>query len=233
MTLIELRPHEQRGRSRYGGWLESYHSFSFADYADPAHVHWSVLRVLNDDHVAAGAGFPPHPHRDMEIISYVVAGGLEHRDSLGSGAVIRAGEVQRMSAGSGIVHSEYAAGNEPVHFLQIWILPGERGLAPGYEQRPVSREEKLNGWRLIASPGGRDGALTIHQHLSVFATVLEAGRSLRHEAGGRHAYLHVIRGSAALNERSLGAGDGAKIRDEQVLLFSANSETEALLFDMP
>lgn len=231
--MIDFRPHHQRGRSHYGGWLESYHSFSFAEYIDPANVHWSVLRVLNDDRVAAGTGFPPHPHRDMEIISYVVDGGLAHQDSLGNGSVIRAGEVQRMTAGTGIVHSEYAAGDEPVHFLQIWILAEKRGLTPGYEQRSLGREEKLNRWRLVADQQGSNGALLIHQQLSVYATVLEAGQSLRHAPAGSHVYLHVVRGEAALNGKPMTTGDGAKIRDERELLLKANKETEALLFDMP
>ena len=205
--MIRVRSADERGQTALD-WLDSRHSFSFNDYYDPAHMGFRTLRVINDDKVAPAAGFGRHPHRDMEILTYVIRGALEHRDSLGSGEVLRPGEVQRMTAGTGIAHSEFnPSPTEPVHLLQIWLLPERRGLTPGYEQKPFPEAERRGRWRLVASRDGRDGSVTIHQDADVYATLLEPGESVRHELRpGRHAWVQVARGSAALNGRPLGAG---------------------------
>ena len=231
--MLRLRPGDSRGRTSLG-WLDSRHSFSFGHYRDRAHMGFRSLRVINEDRVAAAAGFPPHSHRDMEIISYVLAGVLEHKDSLGNGTVIRPGEVQRMSAGTGITHSEYNPSKEaPVHFLQIWILPDREGIAPGYEQRPYPAAERQGRLRLVASPDGREGSIAVHQDAALYVSLLEAEQAVEHRiASGRHAWLQVARGSVEANGERLGAGDGAAISDEPRLAVRAEEPSEILLFDL-
>ncbi len=232
--MIDVRRAAERGHGAHG-WLDTWHTFSFADYHDPAWTQFRTLRVLNDDTVAPGAGFPTHGHRDMEIVSYVLDGALQHRDSMGTGSVIRPGDVQRMSAGTGVLHSEFnAAPDAGLHFLQIWILPERAGLSPGYEQRAFPVEERRGGWRVVASRGGRDGSLTIHQDTDIHATVLAAGEAAEHTfAPGRYGYLHVARGTVRLGDRTLQAGDGARIEGEGALRVEGVEDAEALLFDMP
>jgi len=231
--MIQIRKAGERGRSRLS-WLESYHTFSFGQYYDPQHQGFRVLRVINEDRVQPGQGFGTHSHRDMEIISYVLDGALEHRDSLGNGSVIRPGDVQLMRAGTGVTHSEYNPSSEDlVHFLQIWIFPDEQGLAPAYEQCHFPVEARRNGLRLIVSPDGRDGSLRMHQDAELYATVLESGQSVTHElVGGRHAWVQVIRGRIRLNGLSLQEGDGAAISDEPQVEMTADSEAELLVFDL-
>ncbi|MDW8324801.1 MAG: pirin family protein [Burkholderiales bacterium] len=231
--MITLRPAQARGHADHG-WLDTWHSFSFADYYDPQEMGFGSLRVLNEDRIAPGAGFPMHGHRDMEIITWILAGALAHEDSLGNGSVITAGEVQRMSAGTGIRHSERnPSPDEPVHLLQIWIQPARAGLAPGYEQRridPAALEGRLG---LIASPQGRAGSVILHQDIEVYAARLEPGAGVSHALGaGRLAYLQVARGALSLNGLPLRAGDGAKIRAETELVITATEDAELLLFDM-
>jgi redox-sensitive bicupin YhaK (pirin superfamily) len=232
--MITVRKAEDRGFADHG-WLQSRHTFSFADYFDPKHVHVSVLRVINDDRVAPGAGFPPHPHRDMEIISYVLEGALEHKDSMGNGSIIRPGEIQRMSAGTGVTHSEYnASDNAPVHFLQIWIFPREKRLEPGYEQKEFPEAQRRGRLRLVASPDGRDGSITIHQDTRLFAGLFSQNDSAELELKpGRIAYLHVARGEVRLNDLSLHEGDGARIESETGLTLHGIDRAEVLLFDLP
>lgn len=232
--MIELRSSQERGHADHG-WLDTYHTFSFADYHDPQHMGFSVLRVINEDRVQPGQGFPTHGHRDMEIVTYVLEGALEHKDSLGNGSVIRPGDVQRMSAGTGVLHSEFnASGEELVHLLQIWILPDRRGLAPSYEQKRFPDSQKRGRLRLVASPDGREGSVTIHQDAYLYATRLEAGEIVTHcLAPGRRAYVHVARGEAELNGQQLSAGDGAKIVAEESVRIRSESGTEVLLFDLP
>jgi redox-sensitive bicupin YhaK (pirin superfamily) len=232
--MIAIRRSQERGHANHG-WLDSYHTFSFADYHDPAHVQFSVLRVINEDRVLPGAGFPTHGHRDMEIVSYVLEGGLEHKDSLGTGSVIRPGDVQRMSAGTGVRHSEFNASKvEPVHFLQIWILPKTPGIAPGYEQKHFAPAELTGQLRVIASPDGRDGSVTIHQDAFLYATKLADEASVTHQlAPGRRAYIHVARGNVALNGTALAAGDGARIEQEPSLTLAQGQAAEVLVFDLP
>jgi len=232
--MITLRKSHERGRSEFG-WLDSRHTFSFGGYQDPNHVEFGVLRVLNDDRVAGGGGFPTHPHRDMEIFSYVVSGALQHRDSLGHGSIVRAGGVQRISAGRGVSHSEFnPSPDDPVHFLQIWIQPSARGLDPGYAEKQFSREEKINRLLLILSPDGRSGSVSLQQDAFVYASILEPGHVLRHElAGERQAWVQVIRGSLSLGGQKLEAGDGAAIVGEKVLNCEAATQSEFLLLDLP
>ncbi len=232
--MIQIRSAQDRGHANHG-WLDSYHSFSFADYHDPAHMGFSVLRVINEDRVQAGEGFPTHGHRDMEIISYVLEGALEHRDSLGNGSVIRPGDVQRMSAGTGVRHSEYnSSSHEPVHFLQIWILPQANGIAPGYEQKNFAPKELDGRLRLLASPNGRDSSVTIHQDALLYATTLKNGDGLVYTlAPPRRAYVQVARGAVLVNGEPLAAGDGARIEEETVVKLVANGSAEVLLFDLP
>jgi redox-sensitive bicupin YhaK (pirin superfamily) len=232
--MITVRKAEDRGFADHG-WLKSRHTFSFADYFDPQHVHVSVLRVINDDRVAPGAGFPPHPHRDMEIISYVLEGALEHKDSMGNGSIIRPGEVQRMSAGTGVTHSEYnASDSEPVHFLQIWIFPREKRLDPGYEQKRFPESERRGQLRIVASPDGRDGSVTIHQDARVYAGLLSDNESAGLELGpGRIAYLHVARGKIRLDDVTLGEGDGARIDSTRSLSLHGVDGGEVLVFNLP
>jgi len=232
--MLNIRPSQERGHANHG-WLDSYHTFSFADYVDPEHVHYSVLRVINEDRVAPGAGFPTHGHRDMEIVSYVLEGGLEHKDSMGNGSVIRPGDVQRMSAGTGVRHSEFnASASEPVHFLQIWILPQANGIAPGYEQKHFAPADLSDRLRLIASPDGRDGSVTIHQNAAIYAARLDGSASVVHSiAAGRRAYVHVARGTVTVNGRQLAAGDGARVESEPSVHLDHGHGAEVLLFDLP
>lgn len=233
--MIKLRKADQRGHANHG-WLDSHHSFSFADYYDPAEMGWSVLRVINDDRVEPGMGFGMHGHRDMEIITYVLDGALQHKDNMGNGEVIRPGDVQRMSAGRGVMHSEFnASQSESVHFLQIWIVPNVRGVAPGYEQKFFSSEEKRGRLRLIASNDGRDGSVSIHQQADLYAAVLGEGESAKYEVTPqRVAYAHVARGTLRLNQQLLEAGDGARIDAGTQIEFQGTSDGgEVLLFDLP
>lgn len=232
--MITLRFHDRRGHADHG-WLDTWHSFSFADYYDPQEMGWSVLRVINDDTVAPGGGFPTHGHQDMEIVTYVLEGALEHKDSLGNGSVIRPGDVQRMSAGRGIRHSEFNGSDDaPVHLLQIWLLPAQRGIDPGYEQKYFVPEEKRDKLRIVASPDGREGSVVIHQDASIYAGLLGSGSSVAfNPPAGRKAYVHLARGKMRLNGQSMMTGDGAKIADESRLEFVADDETEILLFDLP
>ena len=228
--MIQVRQAKDRGHANHG-WLDSWHTFSFADYHDPHHMGFSVLRVINEDRVTPGEGFPTHPHRDMEIITYVLEGALEHKDSLGTGSVIRPGEVQRMSAGTGIRHSEFNhSRSEPVHFLQIWILPNAQGVKPGYEQKRIAHD---GGLRLVASPDGADGSVTIHQDARVYAARLNGAEVSHTLAPGRHAWLQVARGTARLNGTELHAGDGAGIEGETGLRLDVDGSAEVLLFDLP
>jgi len=231
--MIVRRPAGERGRTQIG-WLDSWHSFSFGDYYDPAHVEFRSLRVLNDDQVAAGQGFGMHPHRDMEIITYMVSGALEHKDSLGTGSVIRPGEVQRMSAGTGIRHSEFnPSPTEPAHLLQIWLTPERRGLTPGYEQKAFPDAERRNRWRLVASRDGRDGSVTMHQDAAMYVTTLDAGNKVTRSLDrGRHGWLQVVRGAVTLNGQPLQAGDGAAVSDESELTVTASEQAEIVLFDL-
>ena len=231
--MITLRRARDRGHADHG-WLDTRHTFSFSDYHDPAHMGFRQLRVINEDRVQPGAGFPSHGHRDMEIISYVLDGALAHKDSLGTGSVIRAGDVQRMTAGTGVVHSEYNhSATEPVHFFQIWIVPAARGLAPGYEQKTFPVEARRGRLRLVASRDGRAGSLTIDQDTDVYAAVLEAGQALSHELlPGRGAWVQVARGDVRLNGQSLAAGDAAAVESEPGVTITAETPAELLLFDL-
>ena len=231
--MITLRPSAERGRSELG-WLSSRHTFSFADYHDPRHMGFRSLRVINEDRVEPGAGFPTHGHRDMEIVTYVVEGALEHKDSMGNGSVIRPGEVQRMTAGTGVTHSEYNPSRiEPVHLLQIWILPERQGLAPGYEQRAFPAAEMQGRLRLVAARDGRDGSVTVHQDVRLLAARLAPGEEIVHSlAPGRHAWLQIVRGALVMNGTTLAAGDGAAVSDEARLALAASAPSELLLFDL-
>jgi quercetin 2,3-dioxygenase len=232
MTL-NVRKSDDRGRANFG-WLDSKHSFSFGHYHDPKHMGFGPLRVINDDRVAPGGGFPTHPHSDMEIISYVLDGALEHKDSLGTGSVIRPGDVQRMSAGTGIRHSEFnASSTAPVHFLQIWIIPEQKGLTPGYEQKAFNDAEKRGKLRLIGSRDGRDGSMTIHQDVDLYATLLAPGDEVSHDiAAGRGGWLQVARGSVSLNGENLNEGDGVAISTSGPLRITGGADAEVLLFDL-
>lgn len=231
--MITLRKSSERGQADHG-WLHSQHSFSFADYYDPHEMGWGALRVINEDRVAPGQGFGTHGHRDMEIISYVLAGELQHQDSMGNGTVIRPGDVQRMSAGTGVQHSEFnPSPRTPVHFLQIWIEPAARGMAPGYEQKFFAPEDKRGRLRLIASPDGRDGSVTVHRDTDLYASLLAPSEQITHKlAADRMAYLHVIRGAVSINGLRLETGDAAKIEAEQELAITAETDSEVLLFDL-
>ena len=231
--MIKIRKAKDRGHFNFG-WLDTYHTFSFGDYYDPSFMGFRSLRVINEDFVHAGRGFPTHSHRDMEIITYILEGGLEHRDSMGNGSVIRPGDVQRMTAGTGVSHSEANPSSEDsVHLLQIWIMPQEQGLKPGYEQKFFSDEQKQGRLRLIASADGRDGSVTVHQDVSVYAAVLDNGQSVNHQlAPNRHAWIQVARGAVVVNGENLDQGDGAAISGESELTISGRTRAEILLFDM-
>ncbi len=231
--MITIRKSEDRGHFNLG-WLNTYHTFSFDQYYDPAHMHFRSLRVINEDRVLPAQGFPTHSHRDMEIITYILAGALEHRDSMGNGSVIRPGDVQRMSAGTGVSHSEFNPSSaESVHLLQIWILPQSQNLPPSYEEKHFSDEARRGGLHLIASTDGRDGSVEIHQDAQLFASILEAGQSVSHVfEGGRYGWLQVARGTIRLNEVELKQGDGAAISNESELKITAHDQAEFLLFDL-
>jgi quercetin 2,3-dioxygenase len=232
--MVEVRKSAERGYADHG-WLKSFHTFSFADYYDPAHMGFGPLRVINEDRVAPGMGFGTHGHRDMEIISYVLDGELAHRDSLGNGSVIRPGDVQRMSAGTGVRHSEYNHSKDRVtHFLQIWIEPNVLGIAPGYEEKRFSDDDKRGRLRLVASPDGADGSVTIHQDARVYAGLFDGDQSaeLSIEAG-RRAYIHVARGEIDVAGERLGAGDAAMMTDAQRVSLSAGKHAEVIAFDLP
>jgi quercetin 2,3-dioxygenase len=230
--MMTLRPASARGHANHG-WLDTWHTFSFADYHDPSHMGFRALRVINEDYVAPRQGFGTHPHRDMEIITYVLDGGVEHRDSMGSHGVIRPGEVQRMTAGTGVLHSEQNPFDETLHLLQIWIVPGQRGLPPGYEQKAFAREERQGRFRLVASQDGRDGSLTVHQDVRLHTTLLGVGERAEYAlAPGRHAWVQVARGAGTLNGTALKAGDGAAVSHEERLVLTATEPLEALLFDL-
>lgn len=232
--MIAIRRSQDRGYADHG-WLRARHSFSFADYYDPAEMGWGVLRVINEDRIAGGMGFGTHGHRDMEIVTWILSGALEHKDSLGNGGVIRRGEVQRMSAGRGIMHSEFnPLPGEETHLLQIWIEPDARGHSASYEQQALPVEEMRGRWRLVASPDGAEGSTTIHQDARLYATVLAPGETLDYSlAAGRLGFVQVVCGRLEINGKTLEAGDGAKIADEAQLAFVAQEESEFLLFDLP
>ena len=232
--MTNLRPAAARGHADHG-WLKTWHSFSFADYYDPAEMGWGPLRVINDDFIAPAQGFGRHGHRDMEILTYMLSGELSHGDSMKDAAVIRRPEVQRMSAGSGVMHSEFnASASATAHLLQIWIEPDVRGIAPEYEQKAFPDEAKRGKLLAIATPDGRADSLAIHQDASVYATLLAAGESVTHNlAPGRRAYVHVAVGNVAVNGLPLATGDGAKIADESGLTLAAAGDAEVLLFDLP
>jgi len=231
--MMTIRRSSERGPTRIG-WLDSKHSFSFGSYHDPRFMGFGPLRVINEDKVAAGAGFDTHSHRDMEIISYVLDGGLEHRDSIGTGSVIAPGDVQRMSAGSGVAHSEFnASKTDPVHFLQIWIVPEARGIAPSYEQKTFPAEAKRGRLRLVGAPGGRDGAVTIHQDVDLYAGLFDAGEGAELALRpGRIGWVQVTRGTVTVNGAALHAGDGAALRDAEAITIEGGVAAEVLVFDM-
>jgi quercetin 2,3-dioxygenase len=232
--MLTIRSAQDRGAANFG-WLDSKHTFSFGNYRDPNHMGFADLRVINEDKVAPGQGFPTHRHQDMEIVTYILAGALEHKDSIGTGSVILPGDVQRMSAGTGIRHSEYnASQSEPVHLLQIWILPEQEGIAPSYEQKNFTAAEKRGKLRLVGSRDGRDGSIVIHQDINLYAGMLQDGESASHTfAPGRVGWLQVARGSVKLNDQSLNAGDGVAIdREPKIDLQGIDRDAEVLLFDM-
>jgi redox-sensitive bicupin YhaK (pirin superfamily) len=231
--MIRVRRASDRGHADHG-WLDTHHTFSFADYYDPAHMGFRSLRVMNEDRVSPGAGFGMHGHRDMEIITYVLSGALEHKDSLGHGEVLRPGELQRMSAGTGIRHSEFNPSNsEPTHLYQIWLEPNSTGLPPSYEQRPFAEEGRRGQWQLVASPDAADGSLLIHQDARVLLSVLTAGETLNYDlAPSRHAWLQVLRGAVRLNSEPLQTSDGAAISEESRLTITTDAAAEVLLFDL-
>lgn len=232
--MLQTRKSQDRGPAELG-WLSSRHSFSFGHYHDPAHMGFGPLRVINEDRVQPGMGFGTHGHQDMEIISYVLDGALEHKDSLGTGSVICYGDVQRMSAGSGVQHSEFNhSRNEQVHFLQIWIMPDRQGIAPSYEEKHFSVADKQGRLRLIASSDGRDGSVRVQQDVSIHAAILGPGDRLTHPlAGGRLGYVHVARGALVVNGVALQAGDALKLVDEAEVSLEGSSDAEILLFDLP
>jgi len=232
--MMEIRRAAERGHAEHG-WLDSFHSFSFADYYDPSHMGFGALRVINEDRVQPGQGFGTHSHRDMEIISYVLEGGLAHRDSMGNGSVIRPGDVQRMSAGTGVAHSEYnASDRDPVHFLQIWIEPSVRGVRPGYEEKRFEAASKRGQLRLIASPDGRDGSVTLHQDANLYAALLDGAETAQHmPRAGRRTYVHVVRGEITVNGNPLAHGDALKLSGEQAVRLEQGRDAEVLLFDLP
>ncbi len=231
--MIAVRHAADRGAANFG-WLDSKHTFSFGNFYDPEHMGFGNLRVINEDRVQPGRGFDTHSHQDMEIISYVIEGALEHKDSMGNRSVMNSGEVQRMTAGTGITHSEFNhSADELVHFLQIWILPEKQGLEPGYEQKTYSSDNKKNQLRLIASPNGREGSLTVHQQLDVYASVLDQGVRLTHRFDdGRRGWIQIVRGTVDVNGETLNAGDGAAIDGTSDLKIKASEQAELLLFDM-
>lgn len=232
--MLEIRKSRDRGAANHG-WLQSQHSFSFGDYHDPRHVGFGPLLVINEDRVAPGQGFGAHGHRDMEIISYVLDGALEHKDSLGTGSVLHYGDVQRMSAGSGVRHSEFnGSPAEPVHFLQIWIQPNVKGIAPSYEEKHFAPEAKRGQLRLVASGDGRDGSVTMHQDAAIYAAILDGSERAEHAlAAGRSGYVHVVRGSLTVNGTPLEGGDALKLTAERSIILAHAQDAEVLVFDLP
>jgi redox-sensitive bicupin YhaK (pirin superfamily) len=232
--MSEIRRSNERGHAQHG-WLDSFHSFSFAEYHDPEHMGFGPLRVINEDRVQPAQGFGTHGHRDMEIISYVLEGGLAHKDSMGNGSVIRPGDVQRMSAGTGVRHSEYnASAVDPVHFLQIWIEPAARGIAPSYEEKRFDADSKRGRLRLIASPDGAEASVTIHQDARLYASILDGADRVEHSvAAGRRAYVHVIKGEVDANGQRLGGGDALKLIGAGALVLEKAKAAEILVFDLP
>jgi len=230
--MIQVRRSHDRGHANHG-WLDTHHTFSFGNYYDPEHMGFRTLRVINDDRVVGGAGFPTHPHRDMEIISYVVDGALEHKDSMGNGSVIRPGDVQRMRAGTGVTHSEYNHSKaDTVRFLQIWVVPEESGLEPGYEQRFFG-DERLGRLRLVASPDGAEGSVQIRQDISMYASILNDCDEVTHAFDvDRHGWLQVVRGTVAVGDTTLSEGDGASFSDEPSITIRSEGESEIILFDI-
>ncbi len=232
--MRQVRKASERGHANHG-WLDSHHTFSFANYYDPKFMGFRVLRVINDDRVAAGRGFGTHPHKDMEIISYVLEGALSHKDSMGTGSTIRPGDVQRMSAGTGVTHSEQNAnGDEPVHFLQIWIMPDEPGHKPGYAQKTFPAEEKRDRLKLVASRDGVGGSVSLNQDIRLYATLLSPGATIEHRLPiGRHAWIQVASGSIDVDGQTLDAGDGLAVSDDPMLHLTGKVDAEVLLFDLP
>jgi quercetin 2,3-dioxygenase len=232
--MLEVRKSNERGFANHG-WLRSFHSFSFAEYHDPAHVHFGPLRVINEDRVQPGQGFGTHGHQDMEIISYVLGGALEHKDSIGTGSVIRYGDVQRMSAGTGVRHSEFNhSRSEPVHFLQIWIIPSVRGIPPSYEEKHFDTASKQGKLRLIASADGRDGSVLVHQDASIYASILDGADRVTYAMNpARGAYIHVARGQLTVNGVELVAGDALKVSGQDTVTLEKATAAEVLLFDLP
>jgi redox-sensitive bicupin YhaK (pirin superfamily) len=232
--MLEIRRAGERGHAQHG-WLDSWHSFSFADYYDPAHMGFGPLRVINEDRIQPGTGFGTHGHRDMEIISYVLEGALAHQDSMGTGSTIVPGDVQRMSAGRGVQHSEFNhAQDAATHFLQIWIEPSQRGIPPSYEQKRFEPADKRGRLRLVASPDGADGSVTVHQDARLYAALFDGAERATHAlAPGRRAYVHLVRGKLSVNGTPLGAGDAAKLSGVSDIVLEKGEGAEALLFDLP
>ena len=231
--MIEVIPSESRGSADHG-WLKAKHTFSFADYHNPARVRFGPLRVINEDRIAPGQGFGTHPHKDMEILTYPISGAIEHKDNMGNGTVISAGEVQRMTAGTGVKHSEYNhSASDELHLLQIWIFPEEKNLEPGYEQTMFSRADKLDRLRLIGSRDGRDGSVTVHQRVDIYASILQANTEIEQSVDDSHKiFVQVISGEISVNGQNVSAGDGMQITDVRNLVIACQSEAEFLVFDM-
>jgi len=232
--MLTLRPAGERGHYRVD-WLNSYHTFSFGEYHDPAHMGVSNLRVINDDRIAPGGGFATHTHRDMEIVSYVLSGQLEHKDSMGNGSIIRRGDVQRMSAGTGVQHSEFnPSATESVHFLQIWLQPGTMGVEPGYEQKHFSEEQRRGKLCLLVSPDGRAGSISTHQNALLYGSLLKAGEAVEYKlTDDRHAWVQAAQGSIMVNSVALKEGDGVHIEKEKVIRIEGQDNADVLLFDLP
>jgi redox-sensitive bicupin YhaK (pirin superfamily) len=233
IPMLAIRRADERGHAQHG-WLNTYHSFSFADYYDAEHVHYGALRVLNDDRIAGGQGFGAHGHRDMEIVTYVLDGALAHRDSMGNGSTIRPGDVQRMSAGTGVMHSEFnGSPDEEVHLLQIWLLPSQRGGAPGYEEKRFTDADKRGRLRVVASPDGRDGSVTVQSDASIHAALIDGDEHVQYAVpSGRRTYVHVARGALEVNGERLDAGDAAMIEAESSITLAHGEAAEVLLFDL-
>jgi redox-sensitive bicupin YhaK (pirin superfamily) len=231
--MLTLRKAKERGHANHG-WLDTYHSFSFAHYYDPQHMGFQTLRVINEDKIQPGMGFGTHSHRDMEIITYVISGALAHKDSIGTSSVIHAGEVQIMSAGTGISHSEFnATQTDWVHLLQIWIIPDKRGIMPRYDQKLFTTEDKQGKLKLIVSPDGREDSILIHQDVDLYATILKAGEKVEHFLKPqRHAWIQIVKGSALINSSPVTAGDGMTISEDKQIVIKSQDDTELLLFDL-
>ena len=231
--MLDIIRSDDRGSADHG-WLQARHTFSFAEYRNPERMHFGKVRVINEDRIAPGQGFATHPHNDMEIVTYIISGAIEHKDSMGNGTVIRAGEVQRMTAGTGVLHSEFNhSKEEELHLLQIWIFPEEKNLTPGYEQTLFSREEKLNRLRLVGSRDGREGSVTIHQDVDLYASIVEKGKNVTlDDVADRRVLVQIVSGSVNVNGETLLAGDGVQIRDVATIDITANDDAELLLFSM-